>query len=452
MADDFASLLAATRGQLGDAFRPRNELLDVGESAFAAKATGKPFAGFMRGSDDQASNRAMSLYSVMRGERALNLQEQGMERQNRLLQMQIERMGDEDDKWASSTALEAAKLTNDPARAYAAAIEGYTKAAQSGGKTRQEWQSAMMAALAPFGSASKFISTAPGGVLTEVSPKGETRQVVNNAGTFGGPGIQNQAARVLVANGFTEQQIAELILGKTLGSLETGLVRASPSALVGPPGGQPTPAATAPTGPNTPPGVTQVLPPKPQVLPKDTQDDFEAAVNIDTYLDAFKRGIAKTGIVQGRVEQGKAAVGLGDADFMDFQAATDNYRVAAQAIIKGIPSNFDVQTFSRTLPDPTIPENVNQVRLKFHEEAFKNMLAAKLGFYKGTRFQIPPNIIQLAAKYGINPDGVRALSAQEAASAMNAISDSAKQVQGIQDIKELNGVTYVKRNGSWFQQ
>ena len=164
-------------------------------------------------------------------------------------------------------------------------------------------------------------------------------------------------------------------------------------------------------------------------LPRDVQDDLTSGLSMKRSLDQIAAGLHKSGRIQGNVEKAKIWLGIGSQEGLDFDTAQKNFRVAAQALIKGIPSNFDVQTFIDTLPDLGQPEPTNTARYEFAMNTLRELVATKIGYYKGLQYEIPDEINALAAELGIRD--APPLSAQAATARFNTLQAGMKKSRGV---------------------
>lgn len=189
-------------------------------------------------------------------------------------------------------------------------------------------------------------------------------------------------------------------------------------------------------GPASPiPSPSQAVPPQLQPrteqrlrpLPRDVQDDLTSSLGMKRSLDQIAAGLHKSGRITGNIEKAKIWAGIASKEGMDFDTAQKNFRVAAQALIKGIPSNFDVQTFINTLPDLGLPEQTNTARYSFALETLKELVATKISYYKGLQYQIPDETMALAADLGIGD--APAMSQGQATARLNVLQKGLKQFQ-----------------------
>lgn len=151
-------------------------------------------------------------------------------------------------------------------------------------------------------------------------------------------------------------------------------------------------------------------PPKP--LSSGEQEDFIQAAQGARALNDMEKSLSKTGRIRGLRSKGAAFLGT-DPDAVRFETARNQLKLAAQSLIKGIPSNFDVETVIDTLPSLTQPEPVNRSRIDFTRQSFKDMVQAKIGFYKGLNYQLPADVYRLAQELGVDPDAIQPLTQEQ---------------------------------------
>ncbi|MCH8828508.1 MAG: hypothetical protein IID45_02920, partial [Planctomycetes bacterium] len=71
-------------------------------------------------------------------------------------------------------------------------------------------------------------------------------------------------------------------------------------------------------------------------------------------------------------------------------------------IIKGIPSNFDVENFIKPQPRLTLPESVNRARIAAGRRVLKQMVADRIAFFKFSGVRMPDRLLQQARERGID--------------------------------------------------
>ena len=151
-------------------------------------------------------------------------------------------------------------------------------------------------------------------------------------------------------------------------------------------------------------------------LPPSVLDDLEQGITALDQLTTLRETVGETGIFKGAFNKYANIIGLGSAESKEFEAARANMKLAAQALIKGIPSNFDVQTVINTLPDITLPKSVNETRLNNTEKVLRRVLKAKISYYKGLGYEVPEVFINTALELGVNAERVQAMDATRAQS------------------------------------
>jgi len=143
----------------------------------------------------------------------------------------------------------------------------------------------------------------------------------------------------------------------------------------------------------------------PQPAPRDVQESINSGFVALKNLDVMEKALSETGRIEG--VKSKAGAWLGtNKKAVNFETARNNYKLHAQSLIKGTPSNFDVQTVIDTIPALTSPEFVNASRIAMSRDILKEVLHNSISYYKGTGVIIPKHIIAQAKVYGVNVDSV----------------------------------------------
>ena len=253
--------------------------------------------------------------------------------------------------------------------------------------------------------------------------------------------------RMEFISGFRFTKVAPTPTG--LGVLQPNMppIGAAPTVPAAPQGPQP---KAAPGQVQMPPGAPKVtrVEIEQKALPEKAQNEFESGLRTLNSLKAMRDGLSKTGIIEGRWQKLKIAVGAGDPEAINFQTAVDNFRVDAQSLIKGIPSDFDVRTFINTLPDLKLPENVNDARMKWHEKNIHLLLALKIGYYKNLGYKVPPEIADIAAGYGVNVNDIKSLTAAEVKQKTGELKiDAIKNTAS--ETKTVRGKIYYRIGNQW---
>ena len=123
-----------------------------------------------------------------------------------------------------------------------------------------------------------------------------------------------------------------------------------------------------------------------------------------------KRG--GTGRIKGLQSRAESWLGT-DKDAVDFRVAKDQLRLGAQAIVPGIPSNFDVELVMNTQPSEFDPKPLANAKINFLRSSFKDMIETKIAFFKGTNTQLPPDLYAIGEQLGISVDKVPELSQEQ---------------------------------------
>jgi hypothetical protein len=176
-------------------------------------------------------------------------------------------------------------------------------------------------------------------------------------------------------------------------------------------------------------------------LPKDAQEGLSQALDAFKALEMMESGISESGRVEGLLSKGQAMVGM-NQKAIEFETARANMKLAAQALIKGIPSNFDVETVINTLPDLGLPETVNRSRIDFSRELLENMVRRTVAFYKGTGHKIPGLVLREAHRYGVPLSDV---------SAWSGTPGDDDPFGDLGQVVETDGKRYVFNGKDWYE-
>jgi len=105
---------------------------------------------------------------------------------------------------------------------------------------------------------------------------------------------------------------------------------------------------------------------------------------------------------------------------------------ATSALIKGIPSDFDVQNLLNTLPSEGEGDLVNFARVKRLERVYSDIIKNYLSFYGGINYRIPPQVEVFAREMIGNEAVDEALSTEYSA-------------QKLEDLKKLSKEEYMAK-------
>ena len=111
---------------------------------------------------------------------------------------------------------------------------------------------------------------------------------------------------------------------------------------------------------------------------------------------------------------------------------------ATSALIKGIPSDFDVQNLLNTLPGEGEGDLVNFARVKRLERVYSDIIKNYLAFYGGINYRVPPEV-EIIAREMIGNEAVdEALSTEYSAKKLN-------------DLRTMSREEYINEYGDPFQ-
>ena len=111
---------------------------------------------------------------------------------------------------------------------------------------------------------------------------------------------------------------------------------------------------------------------------------------------------------------------------------------STSALIKGIPSDFDVQNLLNTLPSEGEGDAVNFARVKRLERVYSDIIKNYLSFYGGINYRIPPQVEVIAREMIGNEAVDEALSTEYTA-------------KKLQDLRSMSREEYIKEYGDVFE-
>ena len=142
-----------------------------------------------------------------------------------------------------------------------------------------------------------------------------------------------------------------------------------------------------------------------QPLPPAAQENITAALDAWRSLNIMESANSESGIISGRFSQLGSYLGMNEKA-QRFQASRNQFKLSAQALIKGIPSNFDVMTLIETLPDLAQDPTTNTARIENARASIRTLVQNVLAFYKGTGKIIPPEVLAQIKMFGIDEASV----------------------------------------------
>lgn len=155
----------------------------------------------------------------------------------------------------------------------------------------------------------------------------------------------------------------------------------------------------------TGPGSIELRPNQP--MPPATQEKMMGALHAlefgKTIQEAVQKGV-KTGPIKGPISWAK--VWLGAENETKYNEAKKQLALAGQAIIPGIPSNYDMQTYVGTIPGWVDPAPMVQEKLRWNDKLSKQMIRTTLSYFQGSATIIPEELRAVAASKGIDLDTI----------------------------------------------
>ena len=111
---------------------------------------------------------------------------------------------------------------------------------------------------------------------------------------------------------------------------------------------------------------------------------------------------------------------------------------STSALIKGIPSDFDVQNLLNTLPSEGEGDLVNFARIKRLERVYSDIIKNYLAFYGGINYRVPPRVEIIAREMLGNEAVDEALSTEYSTQKLN-------------DLRLLSTAEYIEKYGDPFK-
>lgn len=140
---------------------------------------------------------------------------------------------------------------------------------------------------------------------------------------------------------------------------------------------------------------------RPRTISKNQQESILGALRLKVLVGTMRGTVGATGVVRGFGSEAAAFLGVpGDAS--EFKAASDESKVAIQALIKGVPSNFDVKSFVKIIPELTKAEGRNELLLDQMDNTIDALLSGTVAFHRFSKTPIPDEIISLIEESGID--------------------------------------------------
>lgn len=158
-------------------------------------------------------------------------------------------------------------------------------------------------------------------------------------------------------------------------------------------------------------GTSGGVPAIAQPISQESQEQISQGFNTLRMLDILEENVGETGLLTGVASRLGVALGT-DPGAIDFQTARNQLVLQAQALIAGIPSNYDVQLYERTVPQLIAPESVNRRKISTARDITKELIKDTIAFNKFTNRRIPDEIMKQAREFNIDPDKVESYGGQ----------------------------------------
>jgi hypothetical protein len=156
------------------------------------------------------------------------------------------------------------------------------------------------------------------------------------------------------------------------------------------------------------PGGGEIGPKVPGPLPTAVQDNINGQINSWQMLNTMKKYVDGTPNVPvvGKGRQVAAWAGF-DKEAQQFEAAWGQYRLSAQSMIKGIPSNYDVQTILDTLPEWGRSKSQNLERIEASRKIIQTLTKNTIAYYKHMNYPLPPEVMVQARAIGVDVKNIQ---------------------------------------------
>lgn len=221
---------------------------------------------------------------------------------------------------------------------------------------------------------------------------------VNIPTMFGGKQVSpKEAMDRIVQNDYRDPETGKPI--QSYGSLETAERAAQDrSAALG------KRYATTPGGGVTP--LREGGTAKEKLTPEEYKGFTGSAIAMEL-LNVMSENVETTGPIVGPLKEFAQRNSLmtpdGTLDFALAKARLDNI---AQEIIKGIPSNFDVQTFQKTLAKVGEDPEANKRAIQQGARQLARAMAEQIDYAKRFNKELPDQSLETARQFGVDVDGI----------------------------------------------
>lgn len=153
--------------------------------------------------------------------------------------------------------------------------------------------------------------------------------------------------------------------------------------------------------------VTQAPKPVPEADMNAILGSRDVAKSLSTMRNALDAGV-NTGFGLGTIQEMRAKYqGLPpDHPIVQFYTGQANAAAQIQSLIKGTPSNFDVQQFQKTLADFGKDENTNRALIDWQLDMAKTAVGARIANLQGNGVRVPAELQQMAQELGVGASDI----------------------------------------------
>jgi len=175
-------------------------------------------------------------------------------------------------------------------------------------------------------------------------------------------------------------------------------------------------------------------------VPPNVQDSMNAAFSGFKDLKMMTDNIREGSFLTGNIKRLTSAFGL-DAGATEFITGEKGTLVSSTAaLIKGIPSDFDVQNLKATIPNIGQGDSVNIVRAKRLQRMYNDIIKNSLAWHAGQGYRIP-EAIEVKARAIIGNQAVN-----------EALNTNKYTTQKLADIQTMSEEEFIKEYGDPFQE
>jgi hypothetical protein len=175
-------------------------------------------------------------------------------------------------------------------------------------------------------------------------------------------------------------------------------------------------------------------------IPGPVQETMNAAFSGFKDLKMMTDNIREGSFLTGNIKRITSAFGL-DAGATEFITGEKGTLVSSTAaLIKGIPSDFDVQNLKATIPNIGQGDSVNIVRAKRLQRMYNDIIKNSLAWHAGQGYRIP-EAIEVKARAIIGNQAVN-----------EALNTNKYTTQKLADIQTMSEEEFIKEYGDPFQE